>query len=242
MTYRIRNIVIAVGLALVALLLTLLYVTNVRRSVQRQATSISVYVATRDLQAGTPGADIVSHHELRLEHIPRRDVVPGAIASPSQIDKLVVATPVYQGEQISLRRFADVAAQGIRSQLKGTLRAVEVSGNPDQLLVGTVEAGDRVDLVANMRISPNSTQTAAKIVLRNLKVLTGPTDSNLTKLSSPGSQALAIVAVSDTQVQRLFWVLKNADWTFELRPVVGAVDSPDQVATVGSILSQRSGR
>ena len=28
MTYRIRNIVIAVGLALVAMLLTLLYVTN----------------------------------------------------------------------------------------------------------------------------------------------------------------------------------------------------------------------
>ena len=36
MTHRVRNIVLAVGLALVAMLLTLLYVKNVRRSVQAQ--------------------------------------------------------------------------------------------------------------------------------------------------------------------------------------------------------------
>ena len=32
MTYRIRTILVAIGLALAAMLLTLLYVTNVRRS------------------------------------------------------------------------------------------------------------------------------------------------------------------------------------------------------------------
>jgi hypothetical protein len=37
-------------------------------------------------------------------------------------------------------------------------------------------------------------------------------------------------------VQRLFFVLKNADWTLELRPVVGAVDSSERVDTLGSVL------
>ena len=60
---------------------------------------------------------------------------------------------MYAGEQVTLRRFSDVAAQGIRSQLKGTLRAVQIAGDPNQLLAGTLKAGDHVDLVANLRLT-----------------------------------------------------------------------------------------
>ena len=56
MTYRIRNILIAVGLALLAMLLTLFYVTNYKRSVQHSTTGVQIYVAVRDLTAGTAGA------------------------------------------------------------------------------------------------------------------------------------------------------------------------------------------
>ena len=45
-----------------------------------------------------------------------------------------------------------------------------------------------------------------------------------------------ILAVSDTQVQRLFFVLRNADWTLELRPVVNAADSGERVDTINSVL------
>jgi Flp pilus assembly protein CpaB len=236
MTYRIRNILIAVGLALVAMLLTLFYVTNYKRSVQHSTTGVAVYVAARDLTTGTSGADIVRQHDLRAETIQQKDVVPGAISSPGQVSGLVLAAPVYAGEQVTLRRFSDVAAQGIRGQLKGTLRAVQVAGDPNQLLAGTLTAGDHVDLVANLRLDANSTATATRIVLRNLTVLSAPSDPSLGKVSSGAGGTSAILAVTDTQVQRLFFVLKNADWTLELRPVVGAVDSSERVDTLGSVL------
>ena len=145
MTYRIRNILIAVGLALLAMLLTLFYVTNYKRSVQHSTTGVQIYVAVRDLTAGTAGADIVKQHDLRVETVQQRDVVPGAISSPAQVSGLVLAAPVFAGEQVTLRRFSDVAAQGIRSQLKGTLRAVQVAGDANQLLAGTLATGDHVD-------------------------------------------------------------------------------------------------
>jgi Flp pilus assembly protein CpaB len=236
MTYRIRNILIAVGLALVAMMLTLFYVTNYKRSVQHSTTGVSVYVAARDLTAGTSGADIVKQHDLRAETIQQRDVVPGAISSPGQVSGLVLSAPVYAGEQVTLRRFSDVAAQGIRGQLKGTLRAVQVAGDANQLLAGTLAAGDHVDLVANLRLDTNSTAAATRIVLRNLTVLSAPSDPSLGKVSSGSGGVSAILAVTDTQVQRLFFVLKNADWTLELRPVVGAVDSSERVDTLGSVL------
>ena len=240
MTYRIRNIIIAVGLALVAMMLTLFYVTNYKRSVQHGASSVQVYVAAHDVPVGTSGADLVKKKALRPESIQRRDVVPGAISSPDQIGTLVLSTPMYAGEQVTLRRFSDAAAQGIRSQLKGTMRAIEVAGDPQQLLVGTLQTGDHVDVVGNLRLDASSSASATRIVLRDLTVLTAPTDSTLSKVSSSQSAASVILAVTDTQVQRLFYVMRNADWSLELRPVVNAADSKERVETLDTVM--REGR
>jgi len=242
MTYRIRNIVIAVGLALLAMMLTLFYVTNYKRSVQKGQSSVQVYVASKDLTAGSSGADLVKSHAFRVETIARNDVVPGAISSPDQVANLVLSAPVFAGEQVTLRRFSDAAAEGIRVQLKGTMRAVQVNGDPNQLLAGTLQAGDHVDLVANLHApSGTSGSNATKIVLRDLTVLTSPPDSN--KVGGAGGAgnngSSAILAVTDTQVQRLFFVLKNADWTLELRPVVNAVDSNDRTDDLGSVMRGR---
>jgi Flp pilus assembly protein CpaB len=239
MTYRIRNILIAVGLALVAMMLTLFYVTNYKRSVQKGASSVQVYVAARDIPAGASGADIVKGRQLKVETVQRKDVVPGAISNPDQIATLVTGAPIYAGEQMTVRRFSDVAAQGIRSQLKGTMRAVQLAGDPNQLLAGTLQAGDHVDLVANLRLSSQSaTSTATRIVLRDLSVLTSPSDQSKVSQSTTGSSSV-ILAVSDTQVQRLFFVLRNADWTLELRPVVNAADSNERIDTLNTVLEGR---
>jgi Flp pilus assembly protein CpaB len=238
MTYRIRNIVIAVGLALVAMMLTLFYVTNYKRSVQNSASSVQVYTATRDIPAGTSGADIIRHHDLQAESVQRKDVVPGAISNGDQITNLVTSAPIYSGEQVTVRRFSDVAAQGIRSQLKGTMRAIQLAGDPNQLLAGTLQAGDHVDVVANLRLNSQSSAAATRIVLRDLTVLTSPSDSSKLSQSSTGSDSV-VLAVSDTQVQRLFYVMRNADWTLELRPVVNAADSADRVETLNSVLEGR---
>jgi Flp pilus assembly protein CpaB len=237
MTYRIRNVLVAVGLALVAMMLTLFYVTNYKRSVQKDSQSVQVYVAARDVTAGTSGADIVKSHQLRLVAVQRKDVVPGAISSPDQISNLVASGPLYAGEQVTVRRFSDVAAQGIRSQLKGTMRAVQVAGDPNQLLSGTLQPGDHIDIVANLRLNNQSTAAATRIVLRDLTVLTSPSSGSKLSESSNGSDSV-ILAVSDTQVQRLFFVLKNADWTLELRPVVNAADSGERIDTLNTVLGE----
>lgn len=238
MTYRIRNIFVAVGLALVALLLTLFYVSNYKRSVQHSTKGVAVYVVTHDIAVGTPGAD-VAKSDLRVETVQQRDVVPGAISSPQQVSGLIVSTPIFSGEQVSLRRFSDAAAQGIRSQLKGTLRAVQLAGDPNQLLAGTLQAGDHVDVVANIRLDANSTAAATKIVLRDITVLTAPSDPGASKVSTGSGSLSAILAVTDTQAQKLFFVMKNADWTLELRPVIGAADSGDLLTTLNLVLGGR---
>jgi len=93
---------------------------------------------------------------------------------------------------------------------------------------------------ANVKIGDASgnSQSVSRIVLRNLRVLRAPGDaSSGVHLASPTQGGAAVLlAVTDTQVQKLFNVIKSDDWTFELRPVVKATDSPETVETQKTIV------
>lgn len=235
MTYRIRNIAIAVALALVAALLVTFYVSNYKRRVQQGESSVQVYVAAHDIPAGATGASLVAQKLITPQDVTRRNVVPGAISNPDQIAKLVTTQPVYEGEQVTLRRFGTALQRGIRGQLKGTMRAFQVPGDDNQLLVGTLKAGDHVDVVAN--IPDGQSDHASRIVLRDIAVLRAADTGKNAQRATGSNAASVLLAVRDTQVQKLFFVLENAQWSLELRPPVDAADSPDVVETTNSVLN-----
>ena len=126
MTYRVRNIVIAVVLAALAALMTSYYVTNYKRHVQHSEAQVSVVLAVKDIPADTPGSELLSGKWLTKQTVPRREVVPGAISNPEQLRNLIATQPVYAGEQVTTRRFGTPSERGVRAQIKGTQRAVEV--------------------------------------------------------------------------------------------------------------------
>lgn len=240
MTYRIRNIAIAVALALTAALLTTFYVANYKRSVQQGESNVPVWVAAKDIPAGITGADAVKRNLLERQDVAKRSVVPGAISAPSEIERLVVAQRVYAGEQVTLRRFAPTIQRGLRGQLTGTMRAVQVAGDANQLLAGTLKDGDHVDVVANLAVGQDG--RATRIVLRDIAVLRAPEAPRVEQRAGAGTSSV-LLAVRDTQVQRLFFATKNADWTLELRPATDAADSRREVVeTVDSVLNAGSRR
>jgi Flp pilus assembly protein CpaB len=244
MTYRARNLFAAIGLAVLAALFVGFYVSNYKRTVEHSQQHVTVFVAARDIPEGTSGSDVVSKGYLKQEQVLRQSVVPGAISSDQQVEKLVAAQPTYAGEQISLTRFSSEATQGIRGVLRGPMRAVQVAGDANQTLAGTLKVGDHVDLVANVKVGDSSTQRSiARIVLRNLRVLRAADGGSVgAKLStSSGEASSVLLAVTDTQVQKLFYVTKNDDWTLELRPVVKATDSPETVETQKTIVEDGLG-
>lgn len=238
MTYRIRNIGIAIALAIVAALLTTFYVTNYKRNVQNGEENVAVYVASKDINLGTPGSEVTNRKLLRVEHVPRRSVVPGAISQPNQIGELVAVEPIYAGEQISTRRFRTAGEQGIRAQLKGNLRALQLPGTAHQLLAGTLKAGDHVDVVGTWTFPEGKQIHVARIILRDLVVLEAPETERVTsRITSNAEEPFStMLAVTDAQAQKVWWLKENGEWTLELRPVADAADSPDSFETSRSML------
>jgi Flp pilus assembly protein CpaB len=232
-TLRSRNLVLAAALAIAAALLTTLYVSKARGTTKNVVLPVKTFVATQDIAIGTTGDVILGRHMARIEAVPRGAVVPGALASGAQVAGLVATDPIYKGEQLSIRRFQNGKAQGVRAKLIGTLRAIQVPGDPNQLLAGTLRDGDRVDVVASIADPSSATQgRLTRIVLRGILVLKAPE----AKSGWTGPQsASATLQVTDRQAQRLFFVLKNADWSLMLRPLVrpaNNVPTTDSAVTV----------
>jgi len=244
MTYRVKNITIAVALALVAALLTSFYVTNYQRNVRKDETNIPVWVATRDIPAGTSGADAERKSMLKKSEVVRRNVVPGAISNPDQVADLVTAQPIFAGEQVSTRRFSTQSQRGIKAQLVGVQRAISIPGDKNQLLAGTLKAGDKVDLVATFAVkivNSGEENKFTRIVLRDIEVLRAPVGGtgDASKISADSDDLAVLLKVTDTQVQKLHWVFTAAEkWHLELRPGTDAADSPENVESVYSILRE----
>jgi Flp pilus assembly protein CpaB len=240
MTYRVKNITIAAALALVAALLTMFYVTNYQRSVRENEENVPVFVAARDIPAGTAGADLVGRGFVEKTEIVRRSVVPGAISNPEQLDGLVATQAVYAGEQVSTRRFTTPSQRGIKAQLTGVQRAIAVQGDQHMLLAGVLKAGDRVDVVATFNHPQGSQFTFTRIVLRDIEVLKAPASAGAAeKISSGADGGFAVtLKVTDTQAHKLHWVYTSAEkWHLELRPGTKPADSPDNVEGSLSIIT-----
>jgi Flp pilus assembly protein CpaB len=242
MSYRLRNIGIAVALAVLAALLTIFYVTNYKRSVQSGEQLVPVYVAAGTIPVGTSGSEVADRNLLKPVEVVRRSVVPGAISAPEQISQLVATERVYEGEQVTLSRFKPLGEQGVYAQLKGRLRAVQVPGSEHQLLLGTLRTGDRVDFVGSIEPDNRQRGPATRVVLRDVLVLRAPGSAGVeSKLTARPEEAYsALLQVTDTQAQKLFHVVTHGDWTLQLRPVTDPADSRDSVDTDASVL--RAGR
>jgi len=233
--YRLRNTLVAAGLALVGVVLVLLYVTGYRKHVQSGTDLTQVFVAARDIPEGTTGSALAGGGYLERESVLRRNVVAGAISSPDKIASLAVGGTIVSGEQVTVRQFRPVAQQGVLASISGNQRAMTVPGDADQLLSGIVKDGDHVDVVVDVGYGIKAaggglSRSVARIVLRNLLVLRAPTDgSSIT------------FALTDTQAQKLLFVMKNSQWWLVLRPVARPADSPESIETIQSMLADGLG-
>jgi len=239
MSYRLRNIGIAVVLAVLAALLTIFYVTNYKKSVQQGEDLVAVWVAARDIPVGTAGSEVGDRNLLKPMEIAQRSVVPGAISKPEQVEQLVATERVYAGEQVTLNRFHPLGEQGIRAQLKGRLRAMQVPGTEDQLLVGILEEGDHVDFVGSLETGKGGGGgDYTRVVLRDLLVLKAPSTGNVeSKIGARPDEAFsAVLALTDAQSQKLWHTVVVGEWSLELRPVTDAADSRESAETSETIL------
>jgi Flp pilus assembly protein CpaB len=236
-SYRMRNTIVAAALALLAMTLTLVYVSHARTtSTGAGSAPVHVLVAARDIPIGTSGSALAGTGWLVTKTFQKSDVPAGAVQSMAQLGSLVAVQPTYKGEQIVARRFGTTQQEGVLSVLRGADRIVQLPGDDDQLLAGTLKVGNHVDVVGSIKAPETGQNHFAKIFLRNLLVVGAPSKS-----SGVNGGSSVELRVSTAQAQQLFWLQKNADWSLLLRPAVRATDRPVSPASASALLEGTNG-
>jgi Flp pilus assembly protein CpaB len=236
MTYRLRNILLAVVLAVLAAFLTALYVANYQNRVDAGQEKVKVFVAKSDIPPGTPAEDL--KNKVSQKEVLSRDVVPVAVYELDAVKGQTTSQWIYSGEQVSARRFNATGRTGIHAELKGNLRAMAINGNQHQLLAGIVKAGDHVDILVNFKIG--SEVNVTRVLLRDIRVLRaaqgGGVDSKITASSSDGAFS-AVLQLTDSQAHKLFLATagnEDHEWWLTLRAPAEATDSPESITSVPS--------
>ena len=242
MTYRVRNITIAVALALVAALLTIFYVTNYQRNVRKDETNVQVFVAKRDIPAGTSGADVAAEGMLKKSEVVRRSVVPGAISNPDQVAELVAGAA-------DLRR---------RAGLDAPLRDTVAAGHPGPAhrRAARHRHSWRQEPAARRHARRPATRSTSsrrsecarartihvtRIVLRDIEVLRAPSaeapETPRRSRRQDGGFAV-MLKVTDTQVQKLTGCSRPHEVAPRAPPGTDAADSPENVESWYSVLRE----
>jgi Flp pilus assembly protein CpaB len=239
MTYRLRNIGLAIALAAVAVLLVFYYVAQERGRLQNDQELVPVWVAAKNIPAGTTGAELESAGFISQKEVERGVVAPGALLDPQTVAGKVVVQEIYQGEQVSQLRFRSEAQKGIRAQLTGNLRAVQLPGTEHQLLRGTLQAGDHVDIMGTWNVPEGVQHHVSRVLLRDILVLEAAQQAEVTsKISQGPNQQLSVkLALTDAQEAKLFWIASNGEWTLVLRPPADAADSPEGAENYQTLLA-----
>ncbi|MDX6540421.1 MAG: pilus assembly protein CpaB [Gaiellales bacterium] len=235
MNYSIRNLVIAGGLAILAIVAVLIYTSNVKQSAKQGQARVTVYVAKVDVPAGTPANDVIARGDLVQKEVVQDDQLPGVLTATGVIKGMVLKQDLFTGQQVAAAAFVPPSEAATTVAIRGVMRAVSVDVNTSNGLVGTLADGDHVDVFA--RIGNGDTRFVKKI-LTNVTVLKPQIGQKDT--TGVNNTAHVLFALSDRDAQKMIWLAGNASDDFWLtqRPKENALNSPPSIETLKTLLGQ----
>ena len=252
MTYSVRNIAIALVLAVIAAVLVIIYTRNVQSQANQGTQTVKVLVANQLIAPGTQAKTVLKDFSVRT--IQRSDLVSGAFSDASQIPAgATTVTEIPVGSQVTSQMFGASSVNPIGNQITGSERAIQVAFNTNMVLSGTLQAGDTVDIAWEGDVKPANTSskftdvTVSRIILRDIPVLsTGTSGSASAPLAADSSTGggnngqngeAVILGIPDTEVPYFVAAYNTGQIWFLLRPKHGALDGASTLAGACQMLS-----
>jgi len=160
-----------------------------------------VVVAASDLDVGAE----LTREEIRIIDWPANAVPAGAFSDPKDVIGRGIVLPVIQNEPILPMKLASPeAGSGLPPAIPPGLRAVSVRVNEVIGVAGYVLPGTRVDVVATVNPSGQSTDITTKVVLTNVQVLAAGTKIDReTDKNKPIPVTVVTLLVDPEEAERL---------------------------------------
>ena len=217
-TTRQGTILLGVIAAIIAAVALIVYLNSYRNSHAGNAT-ISVLVAQKLIEKGTPG-DVVrtSSGYYSPTNYAKGQVETGAIVDPATLTGQVALTDISPGQQLTASDFGPATTGSVINQLGRTQRAVVIPLGSPQQVGGQIVAGSHVDVWALLTAKNGVSKPVATELFQNMYVL-GVNGGNVTFRATPAQAGTLIYASQNSQP----WLV--------LRPTVASVTKPPVISS-----------
>jgi pilus assembly protein CpaB len=235
MQSRVLAILVSVVLALVATAALVVYVNGADRRAIREHEPVQVWVAVKNIPAGTTGQNAQNTGLIDQVEMPRKHAASGVVLSLSQIQNKVAAVNIVAEEQLLLSRwvgFEELKGRGLLPIPKNH-QAVSVPVELARQVAGFVTPGDMVSLVVSLvyeGVGPQKKDVeTSQFLLQNIQVLAVGTTA-LSNASTQGaggrvnqgkgSQALTAItlAIHEQDVPRVVFAAEYGSIYLTLMP------------------------
>jgi Flp pilus assembly protein CpaB len=190
---------------------------------------VRVLVARSLVPKGTPGQIIGSRHFYRQVKVRKSQLEDGAVTDPATLDDKAAAKDIYPGHQLRAKDFAP-ATNRILNHLSGYARAITVPVDAAHGMIGKIQPGDHVDVVATRRaVGGNLGITGTERMVRNVLVLAISPKQKGSLVA--GNHDSATLRVNDDDVARIAAAVDGGKVWLVLRPAVGARSHRDPLAS-----------
>jgi pilus assembly protein CpaB len=236
----------AIALALAAAALVVVYVQNHDSGLKSSTGDVTVLVATRTIPEFTPANQVVDGHMFREDKVSADAVADGAVTDPDQLKGMVARNDVYPGEQLTTNQFQRSDTTSVAVKLQPDQRAVAFPVDPASGMIGQLQSGDHVDVVATFDVLPVGKNgvplTGAqaipltRTIVSNALVLTAP---EATSTGSHGDSAHGpslTLAIDTEQVNSILFAQQKGSIWFTLRPPGSAQDVGPKIVDVDAVL------
>ena len=226
--------------ALIAAAVLMVFLARYRESVSGAAAPTPVLVATGLIQKGTSGDILAEKGQFETVRRAAEDVKQGALTDPALLAGKVTTADIYPGQQLTAATFA--ASTGtVLPKLADKERAIAVPVDQFHGLVGQVQTGDHVDLLASYATMGNGAsgqgQPVVKTLLQDKLVIRAAAQPIEGGSEGEEAKESIIVRVTDREAVSLAHAADNGKVWVLLRPGAEADQSKPHTATLDSIVS-----
>lgn len=234
MNYTLRNLLVASLLMLLGIIAVISFIRGERQDLARGKQEVQVFVAAKDIPEGTPASELQSGGFLETKDMLREDAPPQAVGKMETIEKLVSNETIYKGEIVSYTAFDKSAGLKPTAQIKGNERIFAVPIQSASDVAGFVRPGDRVDILAAIKI-PNTSMVAMSAVARDIEVIETPAtlrpegvEVEEAAPEADGETKLYVLKATDREWQNIMFANSMSDnygLLFGVRPSSGDAET-----------------
>jgi len=237
------TIIVGALAALLAAAIMLVYTSQYRDSLNRGRQLVSVLVAKHLITPHTPGNVVGSDNMYEIQKIAKSHVKNGAITDPSTLRGRVAVNEILPGQQLTTSDFTTATSNDLTLSLTKFQRAISMPLDSAHGLVGDVQTGNYVDVIAGFNVQKTSRNgqpigppvAEAVTLLQKILVLSAP--SNSTGIAASRTSNV-VLRLTDQQATKLAYASDNGNVWIVLR---SQADSLQHFATRVDIESELFG-